>query len=225
MQRRTCQKDDIDLSRADSYKLIRDMFMTNTLKFIFAEAIILIVWHLLLELGLNPVQILGLLITNQYLLLCIDTIIISLLTTTIATHTLKWNNWRAWIVSLMLIIVISSFSEEPFFSFCTYCNVDVNIFCLLFAFNVLIQVLYVIIYLLLNILCPMSKVRTYCSVVPILFIINPLDGFANLRELYTHTFYDAYHLDYHSDGELHRMIGHQGLGYHEIEELILDLFY
>lgn len=25
--------------------------------------------------------------------------------------------------------------------------------------------------------------------------------------------------------ELHRMIGHQGLGYHEIEELILDLFY
>lgn len=157
MQRRTCQKDDIDSSRADSYKLIRDMFMTNTLKFIFAEAIILIVWHLLLELGLNPVQILGLLITNQYLLLCIDTIIISLLTTTIATHTLKWNNWRAWIVSLMLIIVISSFSEEPFLSFCTYCNVDVNIFCLLFAFNVLIQVLYVIIYLLLNILCPMSN--------------------------------------------------------------------
>ena len=157
MQRRTYQKDDIDLRRADSYKLIRDMFMTNTLKFIFAEAIILIVWHLLLELGLNPVQILGLLITNQYLLLCIDTIIISLLTTTIATHTLKWNNWRAWIVSLMLIIVISSFSEEPFFSFCTYCNVDVNIFCLLFAFNVLIQVLYVIIYLLLNKLCPMSN--------------------------------------------------------------------
>ena len=176
------------------------MFMINTLKFIFAEAIILIVWHLLLEFGLNPVQILGLLIKNQYLLLCIDTIIISLLTTTLATHTLKWNNWRAWIVSLMLIIVISSFSEEPFFSFCTSFNMDDNIFCLLFAFNVLIQVLYVIIYILLNILCPMSKARSYCIASSILLLMSPMDGFAKLRELYTHTFYKAFHLDYHFDG-------------------------
>ena len=199
MQRKTCQKDNIDLSRADSFKLIRYMLMTNTLKFIFAEAIILIVWHLLLELGLNPVQILGLLIPNQYLLLCIDTIVISLLTTTLATHTLKWNNWRVWIVSITLIIVISSLSAEPFFSFCTTFNVDVNIFCQLFAFNVLIQVFYIIIYILLNILCHKIKVKAL-TVYSLLFLMSSMDGFAKLLEQYTHTSYSAFHLDYHFDG-------------------------
>ena len=161
------------------------MLMTNTLKFIFAEAIILIVWHLLLEFGLNPVQIIGLLIPNPYLLLCIDTIVLSLLTTTLATHTLKWNNWRVWIVSITLIIVISSLSAEPFFSFCTTFNVDVNIFCQLFAFNVLIQVLYIIIYILLNILCPKSKVKAL-AVSSLLFLMSSMDGFAKLLEQCTH---------------------------------------
>ena len=123
----------------------------NWIYFILSEIFIFMIYSLLWVTGWNPILIIGMLLSDQMLFICINSIVLSLITMAIAYYMLDWNRLLIWLLSLFGIISISFVIAEPFFLFCNnLCKENISIELQTLLFNVCIQFLYISLYINLN---------------------------------------------------------------------------
>ena len=120
-------------------------------EFILSETIMIIVYCLLWILGFNPILLVGMLIQNQNIFICINSLVLSLFSTTIAYSILRWNQIATWLISLIGIMVMSFIIIEPYNLFCEKMfKVGIGIELQILIFNTFIQSLYIIEYRFLS---------------------------------------------------------------------------